>query len=80
MEEDMNVVSMELKYCERCGALWFRVRSSGDIYCGACSAQLAARRHLTLSRGRPRLPLNDKMDLRGEFATFPFLYMEGGEA
>jgi hypothetical protein len=80
MEEDMNVVSMELKYCERCGALWFRVRASGDIYCGACAAQLAARHRLTLSRGRPRIPLSDKIDLRGEFATFPMLYGDGGQA
>ncbi len=80
METDTNVVSMELKYCERCGALWFRVRASGNIYCLACSLQLEERHRLALSRGRPRLPVNDRLDLRGEFATFPLVSLEGGRA
>ena len=34
-----NDESFELKYCERCGGLWLRPVSGGQIYCVACSAR-----------------------------------------
>lgn len=34
-------IELELKYCERCGGLWLRVRGRNDVYCVACTAQLA---------------------------------------
>jgi len=36
-----NDESFELKYCERCGGLWLRPVSSGQIYCVACSGEMA---------------------------------------
>jgi hypothetical protein len=29
-------VSLELKYCERCGGLWLRPVGGGQIYCVTC--------------------------------------------
>jgi hypothetical protein len=29
-------VRLELKYCERCGVLWFRERGGGQVYCDRC--------------------------------------------
>ncbi|HEY7353101.1 MAG TPA: hypothetical protein VH596_10095 [Terriglobales bacterium] len=42
MEElDSNGIQMELKYCERCGALWLRLRGSDLIFCPSCAVILA---------------------------------------
>ena len=32
-----NVLTLELKYCEWCGALWFRPPESDGAYCQACT-------------------------------------------
>lgn len=34
-------VQMELKYCERCGGLWLRLRGSEMVYCPPCAVILA---------------------------------------
>lgn len=38
---DSNAVQMELKYCERCGGLWLRLKGSELIYCPSCAVVLA---------------------------------------
>ena len=38
---DSNAIQMELKYCERCGALWLRLRESDLVYCASCTVILA---------------------------------------
>lgn len=38
VEEKM---SLELKYCERCGGLWLRPAGGGQIYCVSCARQIA---------------------------------------
>jgi Zn-finger nucleic acid-binding protein len=39
--QDSNAIQMELKYCERCGALWLRLTGSELIFCPPCSVILA---------------------------------------
>ena len=39
--QDVDVIQMELKYCERCGALWLRLTGSDLIFCSPCSVVLA---------------------------------------
>ena len=34
--KDREAIELELKYCERCGALWLRLRGAQDIYCAPC--------------------------------------------
>lgn len=34
-------VAVELKYCERCGGLWFRDKEKAEVYCTACMNHLA---------------------------------------
>ena len=41
MEQDFDAIQMELKYCERCGALWLRLIGSELIFCSPCSVILA---------------------------------------
>ncbi len=44
----MNVISMlqaeevtvELKYCERCGGLWLRPRGDPEVYCASCRLRM----------------------------------------
>ncbi|MGA8273772.1 MAG: hypothetical protein WB919_19575 [Candidatus Sulfotelmatobacter sp.] len=35
------MVSLELKYCERCGGLWLRPVGGEQIYCVTCARQIA---------------------------------------
>ena len=39
--QDANAIQMELKYCERCGALWLRPTGSDLIFCSPGSVILA---------------------------------------
>jgi len=32
---------LELKYCERCGALWLRAANGGQVYCVRCAREIA---------------------------------------
>ena len=34
-------ISLELKYCERCGGLWLRPVGGEQIYCTICSRAMA---------------------------------------
>jgi hypothetical protein len=36
-QEEMH---LELKYCERCGSLWFRELGTSRVYCDRCLAAL----------------------------------------
>ena len=47
-------VSVELKYCERCGGLWLRRHGHDETHCGRCRAQRAAL--LRPGRGRDSKP------------------------
>jgi hypothetical protein len=44
MKTRTNVVkvemSLELKYCERCGGLWLRPAGGGQVYCVACASEM----------------------------------------
>jgi len=35
-------ILVDLKYCERCGALWLRPQGGTGVYCGGCRTCLAA--------------------------------------
>jgi ribosomal protein L37AE/L43A len=39
--QGVDAIQMELKYCERCGALWLRLTGSDLIFCSPCSVVLA---------------------------------------
>jgi hypothetical protein len=41
MEVHEGIVELELKYCERCGGLWLRVRGKDNVYCTTCALQIA---------------------------------------
>jgi Zn-finger nucleic acid-binding protein len=37
----IEVIELELKYCERCGGLWIRRRGSKQVYCPSCEPKMA---------------------------------------
>jgi hypothetical protein len=39
-KEGELILRLELKYCERCGALWLRTAGGQESYCVDCFAQL----------------------------------------
>ena len=38
---DVEIFEVELKYCERCGGLWFREKGRSGVYCAACDPKMA---------------------------------------
>ena len=39
--EGLEIVRLELKYCERCGGLWMRTWGTEEVYCPACAVQMS---------------------------------------
>lgn len=52
----MNELSLELKYCERCGGLWLRPVGGCQIYCVTCGRDIAQLPPASHEPGRPRVP------------------------
>jgi len=52
---ELQVIRMELKYCEACGALRLRPHGSNAPYCGRCAKVMAE-----LSRTVPTKPAEGK--------------------
>ncbi|MGB0009838.1 MAG: hypothetical protein WA474_22250 [Candidatus Sulfotelmatobacter sp.] len=51
-----NELSLELKYCERCGGLWLRPVGGEQIYCVACGRAMAELPPASCEIEKPRLP------------------------
>ena len=75
--QDGNAIQLELKYCERYGALWLRLTGSELIFCPPCSVVLAGlardprfREH----RGPKSQTVNFEQETNGAF------WSEGGNA
>jgi len=52
-----NELRVELKYCERCGGLWFRECGTTRIYCDDCLLKVAELPVPRRSRTSPQLPV-----------------------
>lgn len=39
--ETIELIQLELKYCERCGGLWLRLKGSDQVYCATCEPLMA---------------------------------------
>jgi uncharacterized Zn finger protein (UPF0148 family) len=77
--EGLEIIRLELKYCERCGGLWVRTRGTGEVYCPACAAEMlnlpAGRR-----RRRPLLLVNDRVEIKSQGEQLSAVCGEGGNA
>ena len=54
--ETLEIICLEMKYCEYCGSLWLRARGNEEVYCEACQDQLAALPFPDTKTAKPRLP------------------------
>lgn len=34
--DEIQIIELELKYCERCGGLWLRRQGTEQVYCPPC--------------------------------------------
>lgn len=57
--EEVEVIELELKYCERCGGLWVRSQRNAQVYCRHCIQEIAMMAPATRRRANARLPAND---------------------
>lgn len=76
---NVEMVQLELKYCERCGGLWLRQQGVDEVYCAFCALQMKdcpAPRGLRPKRG---LPDSDRLEIKGGAGLFMFCG-EGGHA
>jgi len=59
-----EIEELELKYCERCGALWLRTKGCEQVYCAPCVPKMA-QFAVGKPRGRgARLPVGKGLDLQ----------------
>jgi hypothetical protein len=78
--EDPEVIQLELKYCERCGALWLRLRGAQQVFCAACEVEVMDLPAPRCTPSRPRLPGNHKIEARRQAAAPTVLCGKGGTA
>lgn len=78
--EDPEIIQLELKYCERCGALWLRRRGGQDIYCAPCDLEMLDLPSPCSVTSRPRLPGNHKVELKTHSDDLSTFYGEEGTA
>jgi hypothetical protein len=75
--EGLEIVRLELKYCERCGGLWMRTWGTDEIYCPTCAVEMSdlppVRR-----RTRPFLLVDDRVDIKNECELLAEFSGEGG--
>ena len=75
-----NFEELELKYCERCGGLWLRVKGCEEVYCSPCIPKMA---EFAVGKKRPsraRLPVGRGIDLQGVIDEAVELCLEGAHA
>jgi len=77
--EGLEIVRLELKYCERCGGLWMRTWGTEDVYWPAWAVQVsdlpAAGR-----RRKPHLLISDRVEIKSQCEDWPLFCSEGGNA
>lgn len=78
--EDPEIVQLELKYCERCGGLWLRLRGAPDVYCAACAVEMLDLPIPPKKPNKPRLPVNHKVDIKAQRAELVLICGQGGNA
>jgi len=61
-QRSTNELQLELKYCERCGALWLRPVGGRQIYCVTCGREMAQLPPPSKDRETAQLPQGPRWD------------------
>jgi len=69
--DDLEVVHLELKYCESCGGLWLRPRGSSRVECASCAARPKRSFDRLGKATRPRLPRIRSLELESAQSDVP---------
>lgn len=77
--EELEIIHLELKYCERCGGLWLRPEDTDEVYCGSCSVQMSAFA-VAVKRNKPRLLLSPKIEIDTTRGRMLLVCCDAGEA
>jgi hypothetical protein len=78
--EEIDVIEMELKYCERCGGLWLRTRGTAEVYCPPCAPKMQEHANSQKRRGQLRMTVKGDAEIRGRGEELSFLWEDGGHA
>ena len=78
--EDPEAIQLELKYCERCGALWLRLRGAQEIYCAPCDLEMLDLPSPRRVISKPRLPGNHKVEIKAQPRDLSGFVGKGGAA
>jgi hypothetical protein len=74
--EGLEIVRLELKYCERCGGLWMRTWGTDEIYCPTCALEMS-----DMPPVRPFLLVDDRVEIKSECELLAAeIFGEGGNA
>ena len=76
--EKFEIVELELKYCERCGALSLRPQGSEQVYCRGCAIKMLDLPIPRKDRGHRRVLLS--RDSGYAESSREILTLEGGQA
>jgi len=63
---EIEILQLELKYCERCGGLWLRLKGRCDVYCASCALAMTDVTARHRSRRPARLPVNRPSEFQSE--------------
>jgi len=77
--EGLEIVRLELKYCERCGGLWVRTWGTEDVYCLSCAVQMSDLPSVRRKK-RPHLLESDRVEIKSQCEELSAFYGEGGNA
>jgi hypothetical protein len=77
--EGVEIIRLELKYCERCGGLWMRLYGSAEAYCPPCAVQMS-QVPLRGGKSKPRLPINHECEVRDDGNHWTVVCGQGGTA
>lgn len=76
---NIEIIEVELKYCERCGGLWVRPCGSGRIFCGSCAPKMEEM-ELPGSGIIMQSPIDDDKSFEATLEEWAALCGEGGNA
>ena len=77
--DELDIILLDLKYCERCGGLWLRARGCEEVLCASCSAEISRLRH-GWGKYSLRLALKTRIQADGESREMLVICGEGGNA
>ncbi|MBZ5599548.1 MAG: zf-TFIIB domain-containing protein [Acidobacteriia bacterium] len=76
---EIEVIELELKYCERCGGLWLRRWGEEEVYCPPCVPKMLQCAASGKRKSQLRLPTDDHKQIQGR-EELAALCGEGGHA